>query len=385
MSETNRQTKIFFLITKGNFGGAQRYVYELATGLVPTKYDIKVILGEGAGLEDKLSQAGIKVYKIPSLKRDIGLLSDIKSLWILIKLFRNEKPDIIHLNSSKIGGLGALAGRLTGISKIVFTGHGWTFNEDRNPLSKLIIRVLVWLTISMSHQTIMVSKTTQSQAPKWLIKSGKITVIYNGIAPSDSTARQEARHLIAGRSTLLKDLPASNLTWLGTIAELHPNKGLDQAIKASAQIVKDHPEIIYVIIGEGEQRKNLEKLIERLDLRESVILVGAIPEARKYLKAFDIFLLPSRTEALPYVLLEAGLSSLPVVATKVGGIPEIITHQKSGLIVDQNDSQAITAAILTLLSDPTLMTKYGQNLHQHIESQFTLRQMIEQTEKIYLS
>jgi len=134
-----KRTKIFYLITKGNFGGAQRYVYELASSLPTSDYEVSVILGEGETLAKKLAEKNIRTIRLPELGRDINLGGDWSVFWSLYRIFRRERPDIIHLNSSKIGGLGSLAGRLAGVKKIIFTGHGWPFNEKRPWLQKKII------------------------------------------------------------------------------------------------------------------------------------------------------------------------------------------------------------------------------------------------------
>ena len=184
-------------------------------------------------------------------------------------------------------------------------------------------------------------------------------------------------------SGLLQDLPINNLIWLGSIGELHKNKGFETAVKAIRKLADHHPDLIYIIIGEGEERKNLEKLISRLELTETVFLLGNIPEARKFLKALDIFILPSITEALPYVALEAGLVGLPSICSEVGGLPEIITNEKSGLLIEPEKEDELSEAIEKLLSNKTLMTRYGLNLQETIKRDFTLEKMSRETSKVY--
>ena len=138
--------KILFVITKGNWGGAQKYVFDLATSLPKEKFNVSVACGEGEALPKKLVEAGIRVIPIPFLGRDINILNDCSVFFRLIKLFIAERPDVVHLNSSKIGGMGALAARMAFVPKIVFTAHGWTWNEDRSYLSKKIIVFISWLT-----------------------------------------------------------------------------------------------------------------------------------------------------------------------------------------------------------------------------------------------
>ncbi len=137
-----------------------------------------------------------------------------------------------------------------------------------------------------------------------------------------------------------------------------------------------------IIIGEGTERKNLQQLIKELNLTKSVFLVGAINEAARLLKAFDIFVLSSRSEAYGYVLHEAGLAELPVIATNVGGIPEIIKNGVSGLLVEPNNPPALSQALATLLSDSTLRNKFSAALHVEMKNR-TLEKMVRATEALY--
>src|SRR3989338_1264192 len=188
--------KILYIITKSNFGGAQRYVYELATNIPKGKFDIAVAFGQSGALEIKLKTAGIQTVTIPSLARDVNLLQDLKTLFALIKIIRKERPDILHLNSSKVGALGGLAGRLTGVKKIIFTGHGWAFNEKRSFFSKTFILFSHWITILLSHKTIAVSEKTKQQICKLPWIKNKIEVVYNGIGDIAFKDGFEARQFL---------------------------------------------------------------------------------------------------------------------------------------------------------------------------------------------
>src|SRR3989338_2833403 len=126
-----KRTKVLYLITKATWGGAQRYVYDLATNLPPGRFEAVVAFGERGRLADMLTQKNIALRPLPSLGRDVVLFSDIASFFQILGLLRRERPDVVHLNSSKAAALGALAARLAGIRKIVFTVHGWPFKEDR--------------------------------------------------------------------------------------------------------------------------------------------------------------------------------------------------------------------------------------------------------------
>jgi glycosyltransferase involved in cell wall biosynthesis len=386
MSERPKK-KVLFCITKSNFGGAQRYVYDLATSMPAEQFDVAVVFGGGGELGKKLDNAGVRTIKISSLQRDVNIFKDFSVFFELIRIFRKEKPDVVHLNSTKIGGVGVVAGRITHVPKIIFTAHGWAFNEKRNAISKLAIAFLQWLTVRLSHTTIAVSQKTASQILAFpFISKKKIKVIYNGAADIDFVDRDEARR------ALLTNIPINTphqaleqSTWIGTISELHSNKGIDVAITAFAKIAKKYPQTIFIIIGDGEEKTNLENQIAKLGLTSQVFLINFVTDAKKYLKAFDIFTLTSRTEALPYVILEAGLAELPVVASNVGGIPEIINSPETGLLVPTGEKapEAIRNALEKLITNKDFAKILGQNLRKRVREQFSQQKMLSETFSVY--
>ena len=341
MKQKVAKTKVLYVITKSNWGGAQRYVFDMATSIVKDGYDVAVALGNNQitnvkhlvfnNLKDKLKASGIKTITIPNLERDIKIFSEWKVFFNLLKILKVERPDVVHLNSSKIGGLGAFACRIVKVKKIVFTAHGWAYKENRNIISKKLISFLSWLTILFSHKTIVVSQDDFNNAPKLFVNK-KIKMIHNGISEikfdDKATARKTLTsrfNLSAGRHGLDVD---KNTLWIGTISELHKNKGLTFTIKAISKLIKRGYNISFFIIGDGEERFELEQFVKKLGLENNILLLGHIDNASELLKAFDIFTLTSIKEGLPYVLLEAGLAELPTVATYTGGIPEIIENRK---------------------------------------------------------
>jgi glycosyltransferase involved in cell wall biosynthesis len=372
--------KILYIITKGNFGGAQRYVFDLATNLAKDKFETIVALGEGETLEKKLKDAGIRVIKIHALGRNMNFTKDIVSFFEIVKIIRNEKPDIVHLNSSKAGGIGALAVRIRNLvsksnTQAIFTGHGWAFNEERNIFSKAIIAILHWFTILLSHKTIAVSEKIKSQIKIFPFIKQKIVCIHNGIKPITFFGKEDARERLIPHDT--------SPLWIGMIAELHKNKGVDFAIEAFATIAQDFPDSKLIIIGEGEERKNLEKRIAELELNERILLLGFIRDANTYLKAFDIGLCTSRTDTFPYVPLEMGLAGVPVIASWVGGIPEIIVSGESGILNQKGDIDGIARSIVELIQDDVERNTLIKNLEERVRNEFTFSKMLEKTEAVY--
>lgn len=393
-SEEKRKRKILFCITKSNWGGAQRYVYDLATNLPSDKYEVAVVLGGNGKLKERLELAGIKTISVSSLKRDVGIFSDISSFFELVRIFRKEKPDVIHLNSSKMGGIGGLAGRITGVKKIIFTAHGWAYNEERSFPQKIIIAILHFITVALSHLTIAVSEKAKEQFKGFGSMKKRMVVIHNGIGEIEFLEKEKSRQELVDirypqteKVKGMKEIIKSEPLWLGTISELHKNKGLRYAIEA----VKKHletkhpssPKVIFIIMGEGEERKNLEEIIKINGLENSVFLVGNVENASSYLKAFDIFMLTSITEALPYAILEAGKACVPIVASNVGGISEIIDDMKSGILLQPKKPKEISDAIEYYLNHSDKKEIFSTLLKEKIDKEFSLDKMISATIRLY--
>ncbi|MBI5005106.1 MAG: glycosyltransferase, partial [Candidatus Lloydbacteria bacterium] len=314
----------------------------------------------------------------PRLGRDINMVDDIAVFFLLISLFKKERPDVIHLHSSKVGGLGALAARLAGVKKIVFTAHGWAFNEPRFFLTRAAIWIASWFTALFAHRIIVITKKERAQTLRMpFLSQKKVAYIPNGIGSIDFLPQ------ISARQALLDKPIHPSAIWIGTISELTANKGLPYAIAAVARLKKEtNLPFLFVIIGEGEERAALEKQIAEQNLSDTVFLVGHKKNASQLLKVFDIFTLTSLKEGLPYALLEAGLARVPVVASNIGGIPDII-DKESGILVPPKHPEAIAEALRKLIDDSALRKHFGEHNASRIQETYSLQKMLLDTEKLY--
>src|SRR3989344_5456025 len=332
-----KEKKALLAITKGTWGGAQRYVYDLATHLAKEGFPVTVVMGTEGELARRLAEKNVRTIIIGSLGRDVKLLKEFSALKTLFTIVKKERPDILHLNSSKMGAMGGVVGRLLGTPHIVFTAHGWAHVEERPALEKFIIKMIHQATVLFSHTTIAVSDIVKNQIGKTL--ASRIVVIHNGADAGTLKTREEAREFLnaASRGTL-NDISL----WIGTLGELHKNKGLSYAIEG---LSKAKTRACLVIIGDGEEKETLQKIARDVGVSDRVFFLGHISNASLYLKAFDIFMLPSVKEGFPYAILEAGYAEIPIIATAVGGIPEVIDDLENGILVQPKKSVEIAAAI----------------------------------------
>ncbi len=370
--------KVCYLITKGVWGGAQKYVYNLAVSLPRDKYEVTVICGEGKILKEMLEQKGISVIEINSMKRDISAIGESLSFFSIFRVLKKIRPDILHVNSPKAGGLGALSGRILRIPHIVYTVHGFSWNEDRTPAQKILITFFIWLTILLSHKTITISTKEELEGKSlFLTPDDKIVMIRNGVEKIDFIEKEDARKILGEK--IGKDIKNSFL--MGTISELNKNKGLEYAISALSKINK---EFVFLILGGGELKVELQKVIDRYEMKNNIFLLDFVPDASRYLKAFDIFTLTSTKEGLPYTIIEAGLAEVPVVASRIGGIPDIIDDGKNGVLVTKGKPGEITRAIEYLMDNPKERKEFAKLLNEKMEKEFSLEGMLEKTERVYI-
>ena len=329
----------------------------------------------------------------------------------LFRLIKREKPNIVHLNSSKVGGLGALATRLCNTvhslefivfscksliwnsklqttnykpsTKIVFTAHGWAFKERRSLTQKLIIQTLSWITTLLSHAVITVSHDDAERIRPFPFIGKKVRTIHNGIGNIDFLNKQIARATLIGNMKLPEDEEGG--LWVGTVGELHKNKGFEYAIRAIGAITADNHKAVSVfsIIGKGEEREKLESIARKNAPNAKIVFTGEIKNAATLLKAFDIFILSSLKEGLPYALLEAGSAGIASIATDVGGIPEIIDDMDSGIVVRAGDAGELRDALNFLIAHPEKRVGFGKKLSAKIQNQFSLSKMVSETKKTY--
>lgn len=383
LREMNQKPKkVVFLITKSNFGGAQKYVYELALSARDRGWNVVVACGgtgekkAGMGmLATKLTEAGITVLPITHFMRNMSFDDDFSAFFEVKRLIKEERPDVLHVTSSKAGGMGAFAGRLLRVPTIIFTSHGLTVDEVWRPKwQRALIYAMTWMTLHFSHYAIMISKETYERAKRMPGMSQKVTYIKNGVAPVDFYTAEDAR------SELKLDLPSGHII-IGGIGELHPNKNWATAINTISTL----PSHIHLaIIGSGEEYDQLQLQIKKLNVEHRIHLLGYVPDAVRYLKAFDIFLLPSKKEGLPYVILEAGLAGLPVVASDLPGIRDIITSGEEGFLVEPTPKM-LTTALQMLLRDDGMRRRLGSALQEKVMTTFSIAHMTDETFALYSS
>lgn len=348
--------KLLLIVTSSAWGGAERYVARLAAA-AKAEFDVTVAAGTSKGFElFKALPTDVGTVEIAALRRPISPWHDLLAVRAVRDLIDREGCDLIHANSSKAGLVAALAGRLSKRRPpTIFTAHGWGFLEKRSTLFRLLMLASEKLASRWRSATIVLTGIERSAAMRHrLSEPERLHVIPLGIDPEEIGFLERG----AARAELAKICGTRlDRTLIGTVANAYPAKNLPALLEAFEVLAAEVPDLDLVVLGDGPEMPKLRSLREKLPHRDRACLPGAITDAARLLKGFDIFVLPSTKEGLPWAILEASLAAVPIVATRVGALPELIEDGVTGLLVPPGDVPALTAAIRSMLIDRTLLQK----------------------------
>ena len=376
---------VLILVTKSVLGGAQKYVATIAIGLPKERYNVTVAAASGGWLQDYLLSHQIHFIPIKPFKNEtnkkqdvIDALFDFKAFWELYNIIKNGSYDIVHTNSTKAGIVGRIAATLAKVQTVIHTSHGLNLFEDAVWYKWRMIYYAEKLAGFFTDTFIAVCDKDKITAERYgLVQSDKIRRIYNGVRNNSVYDKKNQQNL---RHPKLKAF--DHIKLVGTVANYSQNKGLSYFIEAASIVLRSYPNVEFVIIGNCNNASILEK-IKKLGLDKNVHLLGLQLELDRFLPYFDVFVLSSIKEGCPFALLEAMSFKLPIAATNVGGIPEIIQEGKSGLIVPPKDSQRMAKAILELLSNEKRANTLATQAKKRQQTKFTYEQLVDSTIQLY--
>lgn len=377
---TAKKERILYIITHGSRGGAQRNVLSLARGMKTAGFEVRVAFGQGGWLGDELGRQAIPTAALPGLERSFNPFTLLRYVIALRQELKTHPADVVHFHSSNaMAGVFALAG-LKQRPKAVATVHGWSYLSPGWSKSLFLKRVYAMgmrQFLRRMDKVVFVCAHDEGLGKNHrMVKEGCGTVIMNGLAPFAMLPREEARAFLRGRHGAEREI-------IGTIARYEYAKGLDMVIEAAALLRGNR--FLYCLVGEGQDEQDLKNHIERYNLEPVVRLVKPEGDPSALLSGFDLFVLPSRYEGLPYALLEACAAGLPIVATRVGGVPEVIRHNESGKLVPSGDPRALAREIQDLLENPGEARALGLSAQRIAGSVFSEERMVRETASLYQS
>ena len=343
-------------------------------------FDVTLACAPEKARVEEARARGIDVIEVPGFRRELSLWNDLRAFVHLSAVVRTGRYDIVHTHTSKAGVLGRIAARSAGVPVVVHSPHGSIFDPTYYSRAALaaIARVERFAG-RFADRVIPLSRAGMDDyLERRLAPERKFVLVYTGL-DEDRFLAVKAEDPDA-RASL--GLPP-RVPVIGMIARLTPEKGHDLALRAFPSVLRREPEARLLIVGEGKCRAAIEEDIQRLGLEERVVLAGYREDTAAVLGAIDISLHSSHMDGLPRSLIEAMLAARPVVATRVGGIPEAVIDGESALLVEPEDEEAIAAALLRLIGDRALARRLGSNARGAAASRFSTERMVDEWLRIY--
>lgn len=358
--------KILQCITLSEAGGAQQIVKALCEGFCEENNIILATAPNGE-LYNWAKSRGVRTYSLKDMGRSISPLNDIKTLIQLIRIISHEKPDIVHCHSWKAGVLGRIAAFLCGVKEIYFTVHGWSLLSYSNSAVKAVFILIEKLLALMTTKLICVCEEDRKLGIDLKIaEEEKFNTVYNGISDIRNLGISDIREKYS--------IP-DNAILIGSVARLAQQKRCLETVHIMSGLMKERKDIYFIYVGDGPLYGQMDGLVKELGLSDRFILAGNQNNVPEYLKAIDVFLLLSNYEGLPVSILEAMSIGLPIIASNVGGVCELVEDGRNGFLVS-NDEVGIIEKISTLLNNDKMRINYGKNSREVFEYRFTVNRMI---------
>lgn len=372
----NHSPRITYLIDSLGVGGAERLLVTYLSCLKSMGFTVRVCtfaVRNGNPIAADIQKLGVEVDLLP-----IPLLRDVSAFPRLVRYLRKHNTQLVHTQLEFADSWGTMAARVLGLPS-VSTQHTL---EDPVKGTKAYRRLKVhrWVLRNLASKVIAVSEETRNHYLRvGKFPPDKIVTFYNGIDLTrfdqpDPEKRQAVRSALG---------IAENIPILTTVAVLRPAKGIQFMLQALPKILQSVPDARYLIVGDGDHRDALVRIVEQNDLAKHVIFTGVRSDVPDLLAASDLFVLPTLEDALPTVLMEAMASKVPIVASGVGGIPEMVKDGYNGLLVPAQDAEQLALACTKVLTDPKLAQQLRENGHQVAYQRYDIRKQAQELGDLY--
>jgi len=371
--------KILYIL-EATSGGTQKHVIDIAKKIDRSEFKIDLVYSTKRNKNFAPLSKDIfnETFGLPISRT--GSFSDIKNILKIKNIIKNNNYDIVHCHSTKAGFVGRLAAFLSKHPNVVYSPHGFMFCDTRIKLRRLLYLYLEKYLGYMTNKIIAVSGSERDLALEHrIVPNEKIVTLYNSIDPGDYDDHEYVNRVPEKMNTKNDDII------LGTVGRLYYQKDPITLIK-SFKIINNHfPNTKLVFVGDGPMLEKCKKLINKLQLDDRINLEGFQKNSKDYYKTFDIFVLSSHYEGLPYALLEAMIMGIPSVGTDVVGIKDLIVHGETGYLADEEDHIGLAKSVITLLENPDLLTLFSNNSKRITQANFNFNSGIKEYEEFYTS
>jgi glycosyltransferase involved in cell wall biosynthesis len=385
-----RMPKIMHIITRLDMGGSAQNTLLTCRELAGA-YETVLLHGlaresgmtdaESDRLADGKREAAsreVKFIPVASLVRPINPVRDFFALSALLWHIWRERPDVVHTHTSKAGILGRLAARMAGVPHIVHTPHGHVFYGHFGRLTaRLFIMVEKYFAAFTEKLVALTAGERRDYLDLGVGRGESILTIHSGVEIEEVAATE--LDIAAKKKNLGLD-PAAKI--IGFAGWLLPIKGPVHLLNAMPAVLQEHPDATLILVGKGNLEPTLRQQANRMGLDGHVRFLGWRDDLREIMPLFDVFVLPSLNEGMGRVLVEAMAAGRPIVASRVGGIPDLVRHGETGLLVTPRDEVSLAESISLLLSNPAKAGRMGA-LGRLRCREFSLPAMIAKLDALY--
>jgi len=387
MTETPVQTRpgeirVVRVFSRLNIGGPSIHVILLTAGLEQRGYRTRLVVGKETPREGNMlslaADKGVRCEEMAGLAREIRPVADVRAFLGLVRLIRDFRPAIVHTHTAKAGLLGRLAARVAGVPVVIHTFHGHVLRGYFGPAKTAVFRGLEKALGRLADALVAVSDAVKADLVELGIAEGsRIRVVPLGLdlepfaGPLPRGVLREAGHV------------PRDATLVGMVGRLVPIKDVPTLLACAAELRKTHPEIHFALVGDGEERERLETMTREMNLGEAVHFFGWRQDTPAVYGDLDLVVNCSRNEGTPVALIEAMAAGRPVVATRVGGTPDLLGNDERGRLVPPNDPTALAQAIRDTLADPESARRRAVAGRRHVLAHHSASRLVDDVDALY--
>ena len=381
--------KVLRVIARLNVGGPALHVAYLSAGLADRGYDTTLVAGKvGAGEESMAfvaEQRGVRIETLDDLHREIAPLRDLRTILRLARLIRSERPTILHTHTAKAGAVGRIAALLAGDARppvIVHTFHGHVLRGYFNPALTAAFRLLERLLARVATKLVAVSPEVRDDlVALGVAPAAKFAVVRLGIelderVDYDEEGRKATRRLLG--------IPpdAFVVGWIGRMTAVKRTEDIARTLQA---LVERGVNGYLCLVGDGPDRTRLERRMHELGVAKRCLFVGYQENVARFYDAMDVLLLTSVNEGTPVSVIEALAAGRPVVATRVGGVSDVVRDGVDGFLAEVADVESLAARLAELAGDPELRTRMGNAGRAHVVDRYAVERLVDDIDRLYRS
>ena len=377
------------MIARLNMGGPALHVAYLASGLREHGYDTTLVAGSLARGEDSMEfvadELGVKVERLPGLRRDISPIRDVLAVLRLAQLIKRERPTILHTHTAKAGAVGRMAALVSGDARppiVVHTFHGHVLRGYFGPLRTLGFRLLErWLARGTDALVAVSPEVRDDLVRLGVAPREKFTVVRLGIElearlGSGRNGRDETRRVLG--------IAPERFT-VGWIGRMTGVKRTGDVLLAFKELRERGVDALLCMVGDGPERAQVEQRAHDLGIIRDTLFLGYQEDVAPFYSAFDAMILPSGNEGTPVSAMESLAAGRPVVATRVGGVPDVVRDGEDGFLVELGDVRELAGALERLAEDSELRVRMGEAGRARVLPRYAVQRLVDDVDRLYRS